>query len=135
MSVGHGALAVSLLAPSGEHLAELCTYVKRTPAIDQVCAFSMFMTAGLEQEVLDTANVIRLTEAGGSHPILESHRSRRGAVDQIDEPVRRRPPQRSSWEQQRDRCDRYWGETRQIWTEALGVFAMGAKPWAVAKTP
>lgn len=74
---GHGALDVRVSRPGGaEVVAKLCVYVERTPALDQLVAFSLAMRAGEEAEIIDTANILKLTDSGREIALLAEREKR-----------------------------------------------------------
>jgi hypothetical protein len=120
---GHGSLDVNLLDKRREKLAELCVYIDRTPALDQLAGFALAMQAGEELEILDTANVITRTEKGRDHPLLAGRRSMLGNLDPGEWQT---PPARTvMWDRhglQQARNKDYWNETRDIWKDTLATF-------------
>lgn len=68
--IGHGALDVKLVDHGGRHLANLCMFHPKTPAIDQVMALALDVVGGEEREILAAANPFLVTDVGYSHPLL-----------------------------------------------------------------
>lgn len=129
-SNGHGALDVAVLSPGGPKLADLCMYFEGTPPVDQLVAMKMHLDCGLEGELLDTANVIRMTEEGVAHPILatkrEAARAREAALLSGEIlPVEMAMPR--LWETSRARNKHYFEETKPLWVGSLSVFVLGAR--------
>jgi hypothetical protein len=71
MSLGHGGVDVSVLDKAGVHIANLCVYIKKTPAIDQVIAMALALQANDVDELLSTANVTNYFNNGAEHPVLK----------------------------------------------------------------
>ena len=110
--IGHMGLHVTAACPTtGVRLADLCVYHENTPALDQLTALSLAMQAGEEDEILKTANLSRVTDAGRAHPLILE----RGIAERR---VRR-------YDEVREKNEAYWLETKQMWTDTLGVFVLG----------
>lgn len=62
-STAHGAIEVFVTDKDAVELASLCVYIDQTPALDQMAALILDVTAGNEDEIIRRANVIRSTEA------------------------------------------------------------------------
>jgi hypothetical protein len=122
--VGHGALRVSMLDKSDRRIAELCVYFEGTPAIDQAVAFSLYAKAGLESEIIETANVTS-REEGADHPLLAAKRAARAEPAVADVMTALNNFRHEPYDRWRARCEQYWNETRGIWIEALTVFVTG----------
>lgn len=110
--IGHGGLkVVAVDKDTGERLADLCVYHEGTPALDQLTALALGMKAGEEAEILATANLSNVSDAGRAHPLI----AERGLPEHKWEP--------------RDETARgneaYWDETKAMWREALGTFVLG----------
>lgn len=91
---GHGGIHASVLDKEKRHsLAKLCVYVKETLAIDQVVSMGLHMQSGLEDEILNTANVTTYENGGDGHPLfVERERAKnleRQATVSLD-PIRER---------------------------------------------
>lgn len=133
---GHAALNIEVLAPTREVLGELCFYIEGTPALDQLTAIGLHCAAGVEQEIIDIANVTNVTAAGVGHPLLANKSTPRiGEVRDIiidaatNETVERRTPH----EIVEMRNVAYLAETGHIWREALGVRMLGPKYLKIAE--
>lgn len=110
--LGHSGIHVTAVCPaSGARLADLCVYHEGTPALDQLTALSLAMRSGEEAEVLQTANLSRVTDAGRAHPLIQQ----RGIPERVWRPR----------DEVREKNEAYWHETRKMWTDALGVFVLG----------
>jgi hypothetical protein len=139
--VGHGALKIAVHAKEGTKLATLCLYFEDTPALDQVVAMKLHTDAGLEDELLATANLIRLEEAGEGHATLQ-----RRSLGRVEAQLRRAEENLEamqgdvaesraipdilhggwSWTEARAERDKaYWKETKNIWLETLSVQVLG----------
>lgn len=114
--LGHGGLRIAAVDKvTGEHLADLCVYHEGTPALDQLTALVLGMRAGEEAEILATANLSRVSDAGRAHPLIAD-----------------RGPSESRWEPHDDVSranEAYWQETKSLWREAVGTFVLG-RMWA-----
>lgn len=111
-TIGHLGLHVTAVCPAtGRRLADLCVYHERTPALDQLTALSLAMRAGEEAEIIRTANLSRVSEAGRAHPLIQD----RGLPERAWRPH----------DEVRIKNEAYWQDTRQMWIEALGVFVLG----------
>lgn len=116
---GHGALRLEVQAHNGAHLADLCYYHTDTPVIDQLTAIELTLLAGDEDELLNSANVTGITEAGLSHPALEGriahHRFEEAVVATLDTVRNRRQA----------RNDRYWQKMGKVWIDILNRQVFG----------
>lgn len=83
-STAHGAVEVFVLDKSAVELAALCIYIDQTPALDQMAALILDVTAGNEDEIVRRANVIRSTEAAASNAAF---RELRRKVDAVVPPI------------------------------------------------
>lgn len=129
-AIGHGNVAVAVKDPiSGEQLAQLCVYFEDTPALDQLTAFALHMQAGLEEELINTANITSLTERGTTHPLFQErarkHQEQLTRADEIC--FGPRSFSASSWERDRARSERYWLKTGSLWTERLSTYVLGRR--------
>ncbi len=140
---GHGCLSVGLADRNGVLLADLCTFVEKTPTLDQLSAFALWMMSGEERQVIETANVIDLAPAGVNHPLFIEKREqeRREFANLIQEmgpekaeqvfglltrrSKRKKAPRQLSYEAQRERNCAYWEETKSVWMEAMLVLVLG----------
>jgi hypothetical protein len=52
---------LALYTKTDVHVADLCVYMEKTPMLDQVLALSMFVRSGNEEQLLEKANFLRLT--------------------------------------------------------------------------
>lgn len=116
---GHGALRLEVLAHEGTHLADLCYYHAETPVIDQLTAIELTLLAGDEDELLSSANVTGITEAGLNHPALEGriarHRFEEAVVANLDTVRNRRQA----------RNDGYWRDMKEVWIDILNRQVFG----------
>lgn len=124
-TIGHSAVSVHVKDLAGAHLGQLCVYFEGTPALDQLTALALHMQAGLEAEVLATANVISATELGHAHPLFKRVAKIKldATVASITDP--RRSFGLSRWERDRARSVRYWAAAGGMWMERLGTFVLG----------
>lgn len=110
--IGHSGIHVTAACPTtGARLADLCVYHEGTPALDQFTALSLAMQAGEEDEIIKTANLSRVSDAGRAHPLIQD----RGL------PERRWRPR----DEVREKNEAYWQDTKQMWIDTLGVFVLG----------
>lgn len=150
---GHGSLSVALADRNGTRLADLCTFIENTPTLDQLAGFALWMAAGEERAILETANVIQATAEGRLHPLLcqraaPPQRDRQWAVAELtrmlgpaeadriaDIMLSDRKPfvRQLTHEQQRARNDAYWTETNGDWIEAMLVFVVGHRNFSIFK--
>lgn len=71
-SHNHGALNIKVTNKIGDHLFNLCWYVEKTPAADQMAALVMAVIAGDERELLEIGNWFAVnTNAVKANPILQ----------------------------------------------------------------
>jgi hypothetical protein len=66
-STAHGAIEVFVTDKDAVELASLCVYIDQTPALDQMAALILDVTAGNEDEIIRRANVIRSTKAAATN--------------------------------------------------------------------
>ena len=136
--MGHSAIGVTALDKQGTRLASMCVYHERTPALDQLTALGLSMAAGEEEEIIRTANLSNITDAGRSHPLIAAKIAdkitadvlRSGMVTIVDAGTgrvvsRHQRGDRSHHVVQREKQEAYWQETRDVWLEATGIAAMG----------
>lgn len=143
---GHGALSVALLSRDGVVLADLCTFIEGTPALDQLTGYALFMGAGDDRAVIAAANLIQVTDAGRSHQLVEMARSRSvervmQLVDQngldvermiaVLENSRRSIHGGLSYEDEQARVDAYWQRTKGYWLRAASDQMIGVKNFHV----
>lgn len=129
-AIGHGTIAVAVKDRDGEHLGQLCVYFKGTPALDQLTALALHMQAGLEAEVLKTANVTSATERGLAHPLFKSRKAVVADISGLVFTDPRRSYGLSRWERDKERSARYWAKTGSMWTDRLSTFVLGRnRPW------
>lgn len=130
-SKGHGVLDIAALDKSGSKLADLCVYFEDTPALDQVTALKINVDAGLEMEILQTANIIRMTADGEQHSAIAEKR-RAAIANMISTDTHRIidadtghvvPPDPK--ELRLARNETYFKETQHIWDECVKVFVFG----------
>lgn len=113
-AMGHGQLAMVAIDPiSKRRLADLCVYHDRTPALDSVTALALAMQSGEESEIIRTANLSRVTDLGLQHPLI--------AEKGKQQMTRPHPPH----DDRRAANEAYWRRTQHLWTEAVGVAALG----------
>lgn len=113
-SLGPGALHLEAVDKvTHARLADLCLYHPETPALDQLSAIYLGVLAGEEAEIMQTANLSRVTDAGRAHPLIEQ----RGIPERAWEP-RTLSAQAN---------EAYWDATRPMWVERLSVFVLGAR--------
>lgn len=113
---GHGQLGVTVLDTENRRLADLCVYLDKTPALDQLTGFALHMQAGLEKEVLSAANLIRVTEDGLNHPAFEGRATARAAS-----------PILGRYELQRIRSREYYAATKHMWVSEAREFILGRR--------
>ncbi len=149
---GHGSLSVALADRNGTRLADLCTFIENTPTLDQLAGFALWMGAGEEKAVLETANVIQTTDEGRGHPLLchrpqPPRRDREWAVAELTtligpEAANRianmtfsgRPVVRQiTHEEQRARNDAYWAQMKGHYIEAMLVYVIGYRNFPIFK--
>jgi hypothetical protein len=126
---GHGALAVTALVPGGAAaLASLCVYHEGLPALDQLAALALAMSAGEEADIIHDANITTMLPGGREHPLLAEREKRDLAARTVEARVWTRID-RSYWSNQdlQARRNAYWQATRRIWTERLAVFVGGRR--------
>lgn len=110
--IGHSGLHVTAACPAtGVRLADLCVYHENTPALDQFTALGLAMQAGDEAEIIKTANLSRVSEAGRAHPLIQD----RGLPERAWRPR----------DDVQEKNEIYWQETKQMWIDTLGVFVLG----------
>lgn len=150
---GHGSISVALADRNGTRLADLCTFIENTPTLDQLAGFALWMKAGEERAILQTANIIQTTDEGRVHPLLCQRLStpRRDREEALAELVRLVGPDQAAriddimrsdrkpfigqlnYEQRRARNDAYWAETKGDWIEAMLVFVIGYRNFPIFK--
>ncbi len=111
-SLGHGALHLEAVdKDTHARLADLCLYHSATPALDQLSALYLGVQAGEEAEIMQIANLSRVTDLGRQHPLIEQ----RGITEQTWEPQTIKAPANEA----------YWDATKPMWIERLSVFVLG----------
>jgi hypothetical protein len=141
---GHGALSIAIADREGTTLADLCTYIENTPTLDQLCGFALWMNAGDERKIMETANITKLAEGAKDHPIIAHHyEQRRTEMAAIPEPQHgtmelltgRFVPRRMqlTHEQKRERSAQYWEKTKGEWLEAMLVAVVGYRNFPIYK--
>lgn len=75
-STAHGAVEVFVTDKDAVELASLCIYIDQTPALDQMAALILDVSAGNEGEIIRRANIIRSTEAAASNVAFREIRKR-----------------------------------------------------------
>jgi hypothetical protein len=112
--LGHSGLhVVAVDRTSKRKLADMCVYIEKTPALDQLTALALAMKAGEETHIIQTANLSNVTELGFAHPLIAERGKHNGE----------RP-----WRPRDDRAEKneaYWNETKPLWLNTLGVFVLG----------
>jgi hypothetical protein len=128
---GHSTLDVQLLDHAGVPLADLCIYQDNVPAIDQAVGLSLMVQSGLEEQLLDEANLIRVTEAGAENALVAA-KQRSCTAAAIDWAAQNFAGARSShfrghwtWEEERAWQKKYWEATKQVWIDAIVVRVLG----------
>lgn len=86
--LGHGGVDVSLLSKGGERLSNLCVYHADTPALDQLTAFALRISAGDEREIIRTGNLFGIQAAAIEHPALAERAKARAEAAVIGLPRR-----------------------------------------------
>lgn len=113
-STGHGAISVVAVDPkSRRRLADLCVYHEKTPALDQVTALALAMSAGEEADIIATANLSNVSELGLAHSLIAE---------------RGRAKMQREWsprDAQKAKNEAYYQSTKSMWIESLGVFVLG----------
>lgn len=118
-TMGHGGLILTAVDPdSRRKLANMCLYHEKTPALDQLTALALAVSAGEEAEIMATANLSNVTDLGSKHPLIESHAS-----------AKREQPWRPR-DIVAERNEAYWQATKPIWLDALGTQVLG-RDWKV----
>ena len=117
-SAGHGSLDIALLSKEKTKLADLCFYIEKSPAIDQLAALALAMQCGEDREIIATANVVKISPSGIGHELL---------------PGRQLPIGRNQIYNARElRNSTYWQETQQIWTGLIGEYVFH-RDWKYVK--
>lgn len=110
---GHTPYQLSVHRADGSFLARLCVYFKETPVLDQLLALSMYINAGLEMELLQTANWFGIApnqvEAVNQYlattrPVLQekltqAQKGAGGDAGWLAEIVARQAPEQAHWQQ------------------------------------
>lgn len=120
-------------------LADLCVFIKDTPALDQLTGFGLLMAAGKEDELIRTANIIRSYPAGETHPSFAERARQKRLTDRTADPgnwttitpyTRRRMRSGRHWydrTEQRKKQEVYALETESIWIERLTLAVCGRR--------
>lgn len=115
---GHGRLAISVLDKAATPLADLCVYIKDTPALDQLTAFALHMEAGMEADVIRDANITRIWPAGVDHEAIrkpgKSHAAAWMPGGRMDE-----------WARQRAARNAYYEATKDVWQREIRTIVLG----------
>lgn len=140
---GHGCLSIAIADREGTTLADLCTYIENTPTLDQLCGFALWMNAGEERKIMETANITKLADGSREHPIIAHHYEYRHqqmiadlgpdtqtAVQDMILGNRRRSFQ-LSYEEKRERARQYWEKTKGEWIEAMMVAVIGYRNFPI----
>jgi hypothetical protein len=118
-TMGHGGLILTAVdKDTGRKLANMCLYHEKTPALDQLTALALAVSAGEEAEIMATANLSNVTDLGTKHPLIETHAS-----------AKREQPWRPRNIVQ-ERNEAYWQATKQVWLDTLGKIVLG-NDWKV----
>lgn len=129
-AIGHGAVNIWLVDKDRTELAELCVYFKSTPVLDQLAALALHVENDDGKEIIETANVIRFTDAGFYHPLLEERAKKDRENIQSNLNSFRSFDVRH--EQEKIRNGKYWIETREIWLDRLNIFTFGGRNYEFA---
>lgn len=62
---------IQLYDLNNTYLADLCVYVKDTPAAEHIAAYVMYIQAGLEEEIIRTGNLSNISSAGRENSDLQ----------------------------------------------------------------
>jgi hypothetical protein len=143
---GHGALSIAIADAGGKTLADLCTFIEDTPALDQLCGFALWMNAGEERKVLETANITHMHEGAHDHPLIVARRQQQAAstLAGLDDRAReqvldilngrpRRVVHQLSHEARLARAAVYFEKTKGEWLEALLVAVVGYRNFPIYK--
>lgn len=68
---GHSAVRVGLHDLNGKRLSGLCVYYPETPALDQLAAMALDVSAGAEDEIIATGNLYELEKDALDHPVIK----------------------------------------------------------------
>jgi hypothetical protein len=132
---GHGCLSVAVADRNGTTLADLCTYIDGTPTLDQLCGFALWMRAGEERAVMETANITKLADGAAEHPLIAHHYAvRRAARAETPDPVGRAIRSYLTHDQKMARAATYWDRTREHWIAALSVAVIGHRNFHLYRT-
>lgn len=150
---GHGAISVALADRNGTRLADLCTFIENTPTLDQLAGFALWMASGEELAVLESANLIQVTDEGRGHQLLRQRQTPQhdreraiaelvrilgpetaGRIAEIMLSDRKPVARQLTYEQQRTRNNSYWEEMKGHYIEAMMVFVIGYRNFPVFKT-
>ncbi|MGE5510292.1 MAG: hypothetical protein ACM31O_03460 [Bacteroidota bacterium] len=135
---GYGALQVAVCERNGDKLADLCVFFPGLPALDQLTALALHVEADDGREILEKANITRVTDAGVGHPLLLARpaSAARDAAELV-------PPARDIIEVMPNGLvrqgnywrlasavstalgARYWERTQHIWLEEVSTFVLG----------
>lgn len=129
IKAGHGALSIKVTDPSGALMARLCLFFRDTPALDQVTAMALHVEAGIEDELIQAANLMETTDLGRTYPAIANRHKVKAEeqVEEIDRLINAPHFDSTSWQAVRNRCDAYFNETGPIWIERLTVAVCGAR--------
>lgn len=141
---GHGCLSVAIADREGTTLADLCTYIDDTPTLDQLCGFALWMNAGEERKIMETANITKLADGAREHPIIAHHYANRREVPAeyvVDEravyhhgtgQIVHRYQLTHAEKQERARV--YFENTKHEWVHALLVAVIGYRNFPFYKS-
>lgn len=137
-SRGHGCLSVALASIDGTTLADLCTYIDATPTLDQLCGFALWMRAGEDRSIMETANITKLTDGAMEHPLVAHHyATRRLATDDPRATAHDLITGRVvrtfhlSCDQKMERARAYWERTKGHWIGAMRAAVIGHRNFHV----
>lgn len=122
--LGHGQINLTALDTGSEKpLANLCLFFPNTPALDQLTAIKLHLDAGMEQEIVQDANILGLTAEGVGHPLLLRKKAEQ------EERYRQTEEGRmgSSLALRRARDVAYFEHTKHLWVPIAEIFALGEK--------
>lgn len=144
--VGEGCLSVALLSREGARLADLCTFIEKTPTLDQLSAFALWMAVGEDRSVIRAANIIHIEDGIIDHPLLDRDRRRRrdDLVARLVAEVGQEQATRIlgiitsdrrgvrfvrqlSYDEERRRNNDYWLKTKSYWVEAMTNAIIGRR--------
>lgn len=113
--------------------------------LDQLTGFALWMNAGEERKIMETANITKLAEGAKEHPVIAHHyeqlRIRHDALPPMDEHARYDLMSgrvigrfQLTQEQKRERAAQYWEMTKGHWLEAMVVAVIGYRNLPIYKS-